>query len=203
MSIDLIVVGRQFGAGGSEVAAALGAALGWRVLDRDILRSAAERLHAEEGRVEPIDEYAAGAMERLAASFSLSTPEGVVLPTDDVDADALAKAVHHVVLGAAEAPPLVVVGHGAQCLLRQRPGTLHVRVVAPFEARAERVARRAGTPVEVARAEVTRRDKQRERYLRHHFGCDPGDPLLYALQVNTARLTVEQCVATVLSVARS
>ncbi|HEY6462627.1 MAG TPA: cytidylate kinase-like family protein, partial [Polyangiaceae bacterium] len=197
--VDLIVVGRQFGAGGGEVAAALGRSLGWKVLDRDILRVAAERLHAEEASVEPIDEYASGLIERLAAAFSLSTPEGVVLPTDDVDADGLARAGHHVVRRAGDAPPVVVVGHGAQCLFKARPRTLAVRVFAPFEARVDRVARRECTSQDAARSEVARRDKQRERYLRHHFGCDPADPALYAVQVNTASLSIDGCIECILA----
>ncbi|HEY1696686.1 MAG TPA: cytidylate kinase-like family protein [Polyangiaceae bacterium] len=201
IGVDLIVVSRQFGAGGGEVAAALGRSLGWKVLDREILSAAAERLHAEEASMEPIDEYASGLIERVAATFSLSAPEGVILPTDDVDADALAKAVHDVVRTAADAPPVVVVGHGAQCLLKLRPRTLAVRVFAPFEARVERVARRENSSREAARSEVARRDKQRERYLRHHFGCDPAEPTLYAVQVNTACVSIDGCVECILATA--
>ncbi len=198
-SIDLITVARQFGAGGSDIAAAVGKALDWRVLDREILHGAATLLNARERDVARVDEYALNALERIAASFTLATPETLPDATYDIDAETVATAVHTVIRAAAATTPLVVVGHGAQCMFGARAGTLHVRVVAPAEARARRVAERESITLDAARDEVSRRDKQRERYLRHHFGCDPGDASLYSLQVSTSRLSASQCVAVILA----
>lgn len=200
---DMITIARQFGAGGSEIAAAVGGALGWRVLDREILRSAATDLHAEEGSVAAVDEHAWGTLERAIATFLHGGSEPVPDPTYDIDPDTVAGAVHAVVRAAARATPVVIVGHGAQCIFGARPATLHVRVVAPFEPRARRVADRESLPIERARDEVQRRDRQRERYLRHHFGCDPAEGSLYSMQVNTARMPIEHCVAAILAVMRS
>lgn len=201
--IDLITIARQFGAGGAEIAAAVGSALGWRVLDRQILHAAAEQMHASAADLSVHDERALGTVERLVASFAYGPPSGVVDASYDLDPDDLARTVHAILRTAVAQTPLVVVGHGVQCLFATRPRTLHVRVIAPAEARAKRVAERESKALDVAREEVERRDRQRELYLRHHFGCGPDDAKLYSMQVNTARISIDAAVASILAVAKA
>jgi cytidylate kinase len=197
--VDLITIARQFGAGGSDLAQALSASLGWPVLDREIIHAAAERLHADESRAESVDEYVMGALQKLAKGFAMGVPEYAVDPAYEVDPDDVARATHQVIASAAKAVPLIVVGHGVQCLFTSRPNTLHVRVVAPAAQRATCVAERLGLELAAATAEVHARDTQRARYLRHHFGCDNNDPMLYDLQINTAHLAVGDVAAAITS----
>lgn len=192
MKIDLIAIARQFGAGGSDLARALGDELKWPVLDREIIRGAAEELHTDEANAACFDEHVQGVVAKLARDFALSVPEYVVDPSYEVDPDDLARATHKVIRSAVANAPIIVVGHGVQCLFKTRPRTLVVRVVAPVDARAKRVAERLGMTEEAAHDEVKRRDGQRARYLRHHFGCDNNDPTLYDVQLNTARLTLTE-----------
>jgi len=51
--------------------------------------------------------------------------------------------------------------------------------------------------LESAQAEVTKRDAERAKYLRHHFNVDNNDPNLYAVQFNTAYLCVADVTETV------
>lgn len=193
---NLVTVARQFGAGGAELAVALGRSLGWPVLDRDIIRTSAERLHTDEAHAKSVDEYAAGALQQLLAEFAHALPEYMVEPAYEVDPDELARVEHDLIRSAAKSSPLVVVGHGCQCILAARPGTLHVRVVAPFDTRVRRVAERDRADSEAASAEVHRRDVERARYLRHHFNADNNDPGLYSMQLNLATISVvEACGA--------
>ena len=190
--IDLVTIARQFGAGGSDLALELSKVLGWAVLDREIIHDAAERLHADEARAANVDEYVTGVLQKLAKGFALGVPEYAIEPAYEVDPDEVARATHQVILGAVKSVPLIVVGHGVQCLLKSRPSTLHVRMVAPVAKRAACVAERLQLELAEATAEVQRRDGQRARYLRHHFGCDNNDPMLYDVQFNTAQLSVAE-----------
>jgi cytidylate kinase len=202
---------RQFGAGGSVIAAAVGRALRWPVFDRQILQAAASQLHKREAEVAVVDEYALSGLDKLLTAFALMSPDTITLfapdkiadPIYERDPDVVATAVHDVLRTAAKDAPLIVVGHGTQCLFRDRPRTLHVRAIAPAEARARRVAERESIALEDALREVHARDRQRERYLRHHFGCAPDDPNLYALQVNTDLLSVDECVAAIVGAVAS
>lgn len=189
--VDVITIARQFGAGGSELAQALGKRLGWRVLEREIIHAAASELDSDEEHTEHLDEYVTSTLAQIGRDFVFGIPEMFIEPTYEVDPDELARATHRFVVAAAErSAPLVIVGHGAQCLLAQRPHTLHVRVTAPPAYRASCVAKRMKLDLETAKAEVQKRDEQRARYLRHHFDVDNNDPNLYAVQFNTACVCV-------------
>lgn len=197
--VDLVTVARQVGAGGSELAHAVGARLGWPVLEHQVVRAAAARLGLGHDGLNPIDEYALNALERVGSLFYAGLPE--LAPMGDaraVEPDELARAEHAVLRAAVASPPLVVVGHGAPCLFQSRPGSLHVRLFAPFAVRVRRVAAREGLTLEAASVSLKRRDRDRERYFRHHFGCDPHDPMLYALQINTGFVSIAEATESVL-----
>src|SRR5438067_7278382 len=142
-AIDVITIGREFGAGGSELAAALGERLGWPVLDRDLPARVARRLGLEETAVERLDEHAPTLLSRVALAMLACPPEAPLFvdTTDVLSPDAVAGATRVEIEQAVTAAPLVIVGHGGQCLLRARPGTLHVRLVAPPADRVARICR--------------------------------------------------------------
>jgi cytidylate kinase len=195
--IDLVTIARQFGAGGSDLAQALSKSLGWPVLDRGIIHDAAERLHTDEARASGVDEYVASALAKLAKGFALGVPEFAIEPAYEVDPDELARATHDVIRAAVKSAPLIIVGHGVQCLFAARPNALHVRVVAPVDKRAICIAERLKLDLAAATTEVHQRDTQRARYLRHHFGCDNNDPMLYDAQFNTAHLSVAEVASAI------
>ncbi len=203
--IDLITVSREFGSGGSEFAEALGARLGWPVLDRAIVYHVAEQLALDASVVERLDEHPPTRLSRIAAAMFVLPPE---LPSAYVPAherlgpDDVADAVRRVIVEAAQAPPVVVVGHGAQCLFHQRPGSFHVRLVAPVEARAHRVASRLGWHAARAATEARRMDDERGRYIQRHHRRDWNDPLLYDVQINTGRVGIDEAAALVADLVR-
>lgn len=106
-----------------------------------------------------------------------------------------------VVLQYAQAGDVVLVGRGANLLLRLVPGVLRVRTVAPLELRAQRVANSEGLELERARRLATVVDQQRRAYIAHIFGADWSSPLNYDLVLNMGRLSLDQAATTVLDLA--
>ena len=202
-AIDLITISREFGAGGSDLARALGTKLQWPVLDRELVQAVASRLRLDPRHVEPLDERTSNWLARLVASALLMSPPEQHVDVDShttVHPDAVAEAARAAILAAAQSPPLVVVGHGAQCLFRHRPGTLHVRLVASMDQRVDRICRRE-TCDRVAAAQVARRmDEVRRAYVRRHYHIDLRDPLLYDLQLNTSTIPIDSCVDVIAAV---
>lgn len=196
--IQLITISREYGAGGSSLAAALGERLGWRVIDRELVAAVAERLQVPAGEVERRDEHVPTLAERIAATLLLGSPE---LPVSPViagvpDPDAIA-AVEQAILREAvrTSLPLIIVGHGAQCLFRDRTDALHVRAQAPLAHRRRIAADRLRCTAGEAEHEARREDAHRRSYLRRHFGCEWSDPHLYDLVVNTAAIAAADVVA--------
>jgi cytidylate kinase-like protein len=198
--VQLITISREYGAGGSELGVALGEKLGWPVLDHELVRQLAARLSCEEGEVKALDEHAPSFLERLAAVAVVTAPESRVHSTPWVtDPDCVAAAAREVLLEAAQSTPLIVVGHGGNCLFRHRPDVLRVRVTAPFELRVQRVTRRTGLSPQQAAADVRRRDADRQQYLQRYYRSDVNDACQYDLQINTGTLSLQAAAQLVLS----
>jgi len=193
-AVDLVTIAREYGAGGSELARALGERLGWPVLDKDLPARVAARLKLDTRAVESMDEQAPTLLARLASAMLVYPPEApTFVDTGELlSPDAVADAVRQELLLAAQEPPLVIVGHGGQCLLRARPRTLHVRLVAPLADRVARICGRAGCGARAAAAEVRRMDDERQAYIRRYHTAEWRDPLLYDLEVNTGRVPIAE-----------
>lgn len=198
-AVDLITISREFGAGGGELAHALGARLGWRVLDADVVRRVAERLALSPESVEARDEHAPPLLSRIAAALLVMPPEAGVTVEQDrlLDVDAVPSAAREVIEEAARTPPLIVVGHGSQCMFHDRPGTFHVRVIAPVESRAARVHGRLGLSLDAAADKARRMDGARGEYVRRYFHRDWRDGLLYDIQVNTGRVSIDRAASSI------
>src|SRR4051812_49865671 len=202
--IRLITISREYGAGGRELGGLLGSSLGWPVLDHELVRQLAARLSCEEGEVVAMDEHAPSFFERLASVATVTAPESRAHSRPwSTDPDCVAAAAREVLLEAAQHPPVIIVGHGGNCLFRGRPDVLRVRVVAPFDLRVQRVARRTGAPPQRAAAEVRRRDADRQQYLQRYYKSDMNDPCGYDLQINTGTVSIEAAAGWVMNLIQS
>jgi cytidylate kinase len=92
----------------------------------------------------------------------------------------------------AATPPLIIVGHGAQCILAGRPDVLHVRVIAPVRVRLSRVMQRLDVDPAFASTLLRRADHDRQAYVQRYFHRDLAEDLLYDLRINTGRLSIEE-----------
>lgn len=190
----MVTVSREFGSGGGDLAGRLAERLGWRLVDRDLVHAVAERLGVPDADVAERDEHVEGIAERVGAYLTDAFPEMLLPPPPraPIDHRTVRELVEATLRDAAESPPVVVVGHGAQCIFARRPGTLHVRVWAPLEERVRRVAERLGLPAEGARARTLEEDGARREYLRRHYGIDVAAERHYDVIVNTGRIGVDE-----------
>jgi len=199
MRYDLITLSREYGAGASELAGLLGAALGWRVLDADIAAAVALRLGLERDALTQWDEHAPSLLENLGSSMMMGTPELPVTaalagrpPARDA-----AAATRAVLEEAAAAGPAIIVGHGAQAIFADRPRTLRIRLVAPLAQRVRRIVARRGVSAKEAEHAAHHFDRDRAHWVKEFLGRDVLDPLLYTLQVNTGEVAMADVVAIV------
>jgi cytidylate kinase len=92
---------------------------------------------------------------------------------------------------------VLIVGRGGMVLLKDLPGVLHLRVIAPFEMRVKRfLAEKGGDEKQVARL-LRRSDRDSEGFIRTFFDMNWDDPALYDLVLNTEKISEETAVAMV------
>ena len=198
--IQLITISREYGAGGSELAALLGERLGWRVLDHELIHELATRLHLDEADVAALSEHPPSFLDRLASSAVVTAPESAWHAAPwSTDADRLAAATRDVLLEEARRPPLIVVGHGGNCLFRDRDDVLRVRVAAPADVRIRRIIERSGIAPQQAAADVRHRDADRQHYLQRYYHTSVSDACAYDLQLNTGTIPLASAAELVLA----
>jgi cytidylate kinase len=86
---------------------------------------------------------------------------------------------------------VVILGRGAQAILKDMPDVLHVRIEAPLSARLQRIQDQEVISLEAAQVIATQRDKAAADYLDRFYGIDWSDPMLYDLVINTRKWGVE------------
>jgi cytidylate kinase len=200
----VITVSRQFGSGGDEIAARVCEILGYGYFDKKLMARVANEVGLSEGEIVDLseDDYRVRSfMDRLLRRSPSGSAQvrswredtsGVRMPdVKALDEDQAVALVRASVEAAYRQGDIVIVGRGGQAVLQDKPGALHVRIEAPFEVRAQRVAEQERIVPSAAQDLVTDRDKATAGYLRRFHDIDWDDPRLYHLMVNTAKWDVE------------
>lgn len=182
-----ITITREYGAGGGEVARNLAETLGWEVLDRELLHRAAEVEHVPDAELERLDEKAV----TMADRFRLHPPHQKYL-----------RGLTEAARQAVERGHVVLVGRGARHLLGDVPDVFHLRLVAPRDWRAERMANLEGWSLDEAKTRCLETDRTRGLFSQYFFGDAALEPSQYDLVVNTSRVPLEDVTSVVAAVVR-
>lgn len=139
--MPIVTISRQFGAGGSSVAAIVAAELGAEIVDKKLIEEVAARLTLEPSQVEAEAERPRTLLERLVRSFSTLEPgigAGWTPPYPDPLFDPRKEITHlteQVIREVAAGGNAVIVGRGAGFVLQGNPDVFRVFLRAPEIAR--------------------------------------------------------------------
>jgi cytidylate kinase len=202
--MPVITISRQFGSGGDEVAARVCNLLGYRYMDKWLLRQVASEVGLSEDEVVDFTEehYKArsfienlfGPRNRVVARTSTrtrSTTGATQITEASLDEEQCINLIRVAVKSAHEHDNMVIAGRGSQVILQDMPNVLHIRIEAPMSLRMKNVEESERmTPVE-ARALLGRRDVAAAQYLERFFNIDWHDPMLYHLTINMGKCDVD------------
>ncbi len=203
--MPVITVSRQTGSGGATIGRRLAEQLGADYLNAQIIREVAQRLGISEATAAASSERAEAFTERLARVLWLSEPAlaSVGRLADGVPFESTTQAIvevtRHLVREVAGTGNAVIFGHGAQFILSEHPGVLHVRFVAPFPMRVERVMRRKAIGRAAAERWVREEDQRRKDHIRQFYQADWGAPEPSHMILNTTLLSEETCIRLIMA----
>ena len=123
MMIRAVTIEREFGCGGSEIAAELAELLGWKLWDHQLTEEIARLTNTTQQTVEQREWRNDPAVYRVLKSFLRGAFEGGLPPTDRLemlDAGRIATVSELAVNHALSGGPCVIVGRGSQYFLRNR-----------------------------------------------------------------------------------
>jgi cytidylate kinase len=190
--MPVITIAREYGAGGSSVAALLADELGADIVDRSLLADVARRASLPPEEVASEDERGHTLLDRITRAFvplGDAVASGIVTTEDLVDNHALIVAATREALRAvARSGNVVIIGRGSAAELRDARDACHVFLWAPLADRIRAVREREGCDEGTARHRIHELDAARAAYVHEVYGVDWRDRSLYDLVLNTARL---------------
>lgn len=166
-----ITISRQMGSLGFEIAQLVAQQLDFRMVWREVINEAA--------RIAGAPEVALAAIDELGFLGICPSPEAC---------QAYQLAVREVLLELASQGNTVILGRAGQVILKNRLDAFHVRLIAPINLRAYRIAARYQVTYEGALAQVRSSDRFRSNYLKRYYQSNWDDPTLYDLVINSAKI---------------
>lgn len=224
--MTVITLSRELGSEGDRIASLVAERLGLGLVDRERLYRAA-RVAGVSGAVLLELEYASeqtlvaqilkslrsvpptSTEERLSAALMapLTSPlDGIfspVLPPASIAIAELVKMLDQVIEKRAREGKVLFLGQGAQVLLRDYAGALHVRITAPLEHRVAVLQAREGLSHTAALRQIRASDRERAEYVRRFHNARWDDPALYHLVINTAFVPVSLAVDLIVTAAQA
>ncbi len=182
----IITVEREYGAGGSLVAAELARRKGWQLLDQQLTCEIAKLASVDEGAVRCREEKCDPLLHRLAKVFWRGSYERSLPISDDkiFDADELVELAHRVIELKAREGNCVIVGRGAPYILRARPDTFHVFIYGSREKKIRRLINLKMSEQEATEM-VDTIDRERAAFVRKYFNAEWPCRRLYHLMLNS------------------
>ena len=203
--MPVITIAREFGAGGSSVAAMLAQRLEAEVIDRRLVAEVAGRLGFTADAVAAQDEHAKSIVDRLVRSFA-SIGETYGTGWDGRYGDPLAdprEAVQllteQVICQTARRGNAIIIGRGGAFVLADWPAVLHVFLRSAEPVRMRAIMARFAFTEEAARRRLRQIDADRAAYMRQNYGTDWRDPRHYDLVLDTGRLGYQRAADTILA----
>jgi cytidylate kinase len=217
MGFRVVCISRTTAAGGEDVGQAVAERLGFRYVDEQIIRRAAQQAQVDPGLVakaehrQPLLQRLLDKMPRgtdVVGMVSVATvpvtafvaSSAAPSKADAADLRAMIQAAIHEVAGAGQA---VIVAHAASMALANTEGVLRVLVTASAATRVRRVAELERLIAAEAERRIATSDRERREYFRLFYKLEEELATHYDLVVNTDVLTTAQAVGVVLAAARA
>jgi cytidylate kinase len=183
----------QEGTRGDELGRSLARELDVRLFDDELVAAVAAGCGLDPPSVRDLERHLPGPYLQwglsLAVAFGGAAAAAEELRRPQAMRELTERAIHD-----AAREPCVILGRAAFAVLREQPGTLHLRVHAPLEWRAREYARENYLPLERARDLVARDDRARECYVRRLYRLELRDDDNFDLVLDASRLSLAAMV---------
>lgn len=203
----MICISSLDGSGGAEAASLVARAIGYRLIDEEIVMKAALEAGVEREVVADVERRRSLVLRIIEGLGSGGIAMGYGVPAGEIPGygapgqDELRGLIRSVIEETARTGSAVIAAHAASLALSERPDVLRVLVTASPQTRAERLAESLEIDAGKAAQTVKSGDAGRADYLRRFYGVSDELPTLYDLVVNTDRLTTQDAARLILDAA--
>jgi cytidylate kinase len=188
----VVCISSKDGAGATEAATLIAVALGFRLIDEEIVTHAAVEAGVDKEVVADV-ERRKSALVRLLEGLAPAAAAGPVIPPEAVGygqpaSDELRGLIRTVIEDTAGRGNAILVSHAASLALSERDDVLRVLMTASLPTRRRRVAASLQVDDKEASRLIKRSDAGRADYIKRFYGVGAEQPTHYDLVVNTDRI---------------
>lgn len=192
----VITIGRQFGSGGRELGRLLASTFGIEYYDKELIQEAAKQAGLCAEFFEHADERAPSFLSGMFAFGTGYNPASCYACSSSLGSDMVYNMQSEFVAKIAQEKSCVIVGRGADYVLREHPRCVKIFVHSTMDDCIARIMRRGDRPTaEQARVIAEKTNKLRANYYNFYTDKRWGDAASYDLTLNTSLLRMEDAVA--------
>lgn len=183
---NVITISREYGSGGATLADMLARSLGWKLVDESLVAEVAKRAKIDPETAARYDECVDPWFHRLVKGLWQGGYEGLATAVDSrtIDSEGMTKFAGEIIREAASLGQCVIVGRGAQCILRNRKNVFHVSIFGPHQQKIQRMRDRLAPGMNAERM-MEETDRRRAAYINRFYGEDWKDRRLYHLVITS------------------
>lgn len=178
--MSIITISRQYGSLGKEIAERLASELGYKFLDKKALESQYGKFGIPDVSFDKFDEKSPGFFEYFKSGK-----------------DRYLRYLKTTVFENSKEGNCIICGRGAQFILKDIPGVLHIRIVSSMEARIKHVSESLHCDKKNAEKIILHNDKDRSGFHKFFFEHNWKDPDLYDLIIKTDNIGLDSTVETI------
>lgn len=176
-TMAIITISRQIGSLGNEIAMATADKLGYEYIEKVQISEILSKLGFSISDIDKFDEKKPSIWQMLTVQKGL-----------------FEHFIRAVVCEIAARKNVVIVGRGGQVILKDIPGTIHIRVIAPYATRVGRIMKQREYEESDVKRMIRQSDNDSSGYLSTYFDADWDDSDLYDLVINTRAVTLIKSV---------
>lgn len=200
----VVTISRQFGAGGRTLGEKLCERFGFHLVDEIVIDELARKAKVSGDWLTAMEKEASSKLLGLISSIVSSgllyrTPSA---PDEEFERNKYIAFLTRAMTSLAHEGGYVLLGRGAQLVLKNHPKAFHVLLLANYEDRVKFIVERYRLPRREAEKMVKEKERQRAAVASNIFKANIDDPKLYHIVLNTGRFPFDwavDCVADLLS----
>lgn len=193
--MGVITISKESGTESEQVASLLAKKLGWEYIGKQLVARLAKELRISESEVEAFRQDAQWRLLRFVDRYTCTLVQKVVDREHGCLEDKnYFEAVKKLVEDVYQAGNAIIIGWGGQCLLRGKPGVLHVRLRKDEEGKIKTIMEKFKLNRKAAKDYIAREEGDSKSLIKHYFKEDWNDARLYDLIIDMGKTSIEEAV---------
>jgi len=191
----VITISKEFGTEGERVASLVAEKLGYEYIGKNLVAEIAKELHISESEAETFHKASQSRILRFVDRYTCSIVQKVVDREHGcLDDKNYYEVTKKLVENVYEAGNVIILGWGSQCLLKEKPNTLHVRLIKDNDLKTKELMEAENLSSKAAKDFIDREEGDLKAYVKQYFNEDWNDAHLYDLIIDMGKISVEKAV---------